>query len=140
LFNTLLLFGQNRLIIHRNHVAAIIAVTVISFIASANSSTPGFSIIAQVMGILLFSTYFFSVLTNFGLSVPRWVQAYARFALAIVIIGFITYVGRKLHLLPRSEELRLRSIYAEPSLFVYVTLPAFGIYANAFLRYRKYKL
>ena len=141
LFNSLILFGQNRLIIHRNHAMAILALTVISFIASANSSTPGFSIIAQILGILFFSTYFLSMLTNFGLSVPRWMQIYANFALGIVILGFITYVARKAHILPaRPDEMRLRSIFPEPSLFVYLTLPAFGIYANAFLRHRKYKL
>ena|GEM_PF-797947 len=141
LLNTFFLFVQDRLIIHRNHAAAIFVVTVISFIASANSDTPGFAIIAQIMGILLFSIYFFSLLTNFGLSVPRWMQIYTHCALAIVVIGFITYVGRKLLIAPsKAEEFRLRSIFAEPSLFVYLTLPAFGVYVNAFLRYRRYKL
>ena len=141
LFNSLILFGQNRLIIHRNHAMAVIAVTVVSFVASASSDTPGFSIIAQILGILFFSTYFLSMLTNFGLSVPRWMQIYANFALGIVILGFITYVARKVHLIPaRPDEMRLRSIFQEPSLFVYLTLPAFGIYANAYLRHRKYKI
>jgi hypothetical protein len=141
LLNTLILFVQDRLIIHRNHIAAIFVVTVISFIASANSDTPGYAIIAQVMGILLFSVYFFTLLTNFGLSVPRWMQIYTHIALAIVVIGFITYIGRKLLIPPSArEEFRLRSIFAEPSLFVYLTLPAFGIYVNAFLRHRRYKL
>jgi hypothetical protein len=141
LLNTFFLFVQDRLIIHRNHAAAVFVVTVISFVASANSDTPGFSIIAQVMGILLFSTYFFSLLTNFGLSIPRWVQLYTHCALAIVVFGFIAYVGRKLLIPPsKAEEFRLRSIFAEPSLFVYLTLPAFGVYVNAYLRYRRYKL
>jgi hypothetical protein len=141
LLNTLILLVQDRLIIHRNHAAAIFVVTLVSFIASANSDTPGFSIIAQVMGILLFSTYFFSLLTNLGMSVPRWMQLYTHCALAIVVFGFIAYVGRKLLIPPsKAEEFRLRSIFAEPSLFVYLTLPAFGVYANAFLRHRLYKL
>jgi len=141
LLNSLLLLGQDRLIIHRNHAMAIIALTVVSFIASANSDTPGMSIIAQVLGILFFSTYFLSVLTNFGLSLPRWIQIYTHFALGIVILGFVTYIARRLHLMPAApSEMRLRSIFAEPSFFVYLTLPAFGIYANAFLRDRKYKL
>jgi len=138
--NTALLFGQDRLLIHRNHALVVGSIAVISLIASGNSSTPGFSIMAQVVGILLFSVYFFSMLTNFGLSVPRWMELYVKFALGIVVIGLAGYVARRLHLLPQAKEMRLRSIYAEPSLFIYVTLPAFGIYANAFLRYRKYKL
>ncbi len=141
LLNTLILFVQDRLIIHRNHIAAIFVVAVVSFIASANSDTPGFAIIAQIIGILLFSTYFFTLMTHFGLSIPRWVQIYAQCALAIVAFGFVAYVGRKL-LIPRSEheEFRMRSIFAEPSLFIYLTLPAFGIYVNAFLRNRRYTL
>lgn len=141
LLNALLLLGQDRLIIHRNHAMAIIALTVVSFVASANSSTPGLSIISQILGILFFSTYFFSVLTNFRLSLPRWIQIYTHFALGIVILGFIIYVARRTHLLPPTPgEMRLRSILPEPSFFVYLTLPAFGIYANAFLRHGKYKL
>lgn len=138
--NMIILFNLNRLIIHRNHIAIVAAVAAISFIASANSSTPGLSIVAQIMGILFFSTYFFSVLTNSGLSVPRWIQIYAHFALAIVVMGFVLYVLRRLHLFPADKEFRLRSIYQEPSLFIYMTLPAFGIYANAYLRNRVYKL
>jgi O-antigen ligase len=141
LLNALLMLGQDRLIMHRNHAMAVIAVTVISFVASANSDTPGISIVAQILGIVFFSTFFLSLLTNFGLSIPRWIQIYTHFALGIVILGFITYVLRRLHLMAAApSEMRLRSIFAEPSFFVYLTLPAFGIYANAFLRYRKYKL
>lgn len=140
LLNTMILFVQGRLVMHRYHAAAALAVTILSFVASANSDTPGIAIIAQVLGILLFSSYFFTMLTNFGLSVPRWMQIYCQFALAIVILGFIIFILRQLHLMPRGREGRLRSIYPEPSLFVYVTLPAFGIYANAYLRDKKYKL
>jgi hypothetical protein len=140
LLNTMILFVQGRLVMHRYHALAVLAVTVLSFVASANSDTPGIAIIAQVLGILLFSSYFFTMLTNFGLSVPRWMQIYCQFALAIVILGFIIFILRQLHLMPRGREGRLRSIYPEPSLFVYVTLPAFGIYANAYLRDKKYKL
>lgn len=141
LLNSLLLLGQDRLIIHRNHAVAVIAVTVVSFVASANSSTPGIAIIAQIVGIVFFSTFFLSLLTNFGLSIPRWIQIYTHFALGIVILGLGIYIARKTHILPaQGAEVRLRSIFAEPSFFVYLTLPAFGIYANAFLRHRKYKL
>lgn len=138
--NTAILMSQDRLVMHRNHAMIVLAATVISFIASARSGTPGVSIMAQVVGIVLFSVYFFSMLTNFGLSVPRWLQIYCQFALGIVILGFAIFVGRHLHLLPPGRDGRLSSIYQEPSLFVYATLPAFGIYTNTYLRHRTHKL
>jgi hypothetical protein len=49
------------------------------------------------------------------------------------------FIARHLHLIPFGRETRLRSIYPEPSLFVYSTLPAFGVYANAYLRDKRYK-
>lgn len=138
--NTLILMGQDRLVMHRNHAMVVLAATIMSFIASAHSGTSGVSIIAQVLGILVFSVYFFSMLTNSGLSVPRWLQIYCHFALGIVVLGFALYVARHLHVLPPGRDGRLTSIYQEPSLFVYATLPAFGIYTNAYLRNRIYKL
>jgi hypothetical protein len=140
LVNTLILLGQNRLVMHRHHAIVILAATVISFIASAHSGTSGLSIIAQILGILLFSIYFFSMLTNFGLSVPRWIQIYCQFAMGIVLLGFALFIARHLHLLPPGRDGRLTSIYQEPSLFIYITLPAFGIYTNAFLRDQRFKL
>lgn len=139
LLNTVILLAQDRLLIHRYHAAVILSLALLSFVASAGSATPGLAIISQVVGILFFSVYFFSMLTNSGLSVPRWVQIYCHFAVGIVIIGFAMFIARHLHLMPMGREARLRSIYPEPSLFVYATLPAFGIYANAYLRDRKYK-
>jgi O-antigen ligase len=138
--NTAILMAQDRLIMHRHHAMIVLAATVISFIASARSGTPGVSIVAQVLGILVFSIYFFSMLTNFGLSVPRWLHMYCQFALGIVVLGFAMFVARHLHLLPPGRDGRLTSIYQEPSLFVYATLPAFGIYTNAYLRNRIYRL
>ena len=140
LVNTGILMVQDRLVMHRHHGLIVLAATVISFIASAHSGTSGVAIIAQVLGILVFSVYFFSMLTNFGLSVPRWLQIYCHFALGIAVLGFVLFVARHLHVLPPGKDGRLTSIYQEPSLFVYATLPAFGIYTNAYLRNRTYKL
>jgi hypothetical protein len=140
LVNTLILLAQDRLVMHRHHAIIVLAATVISFVASAHSGTSGVSILAQVMGILLFSIYFFSMLTNFGLSVPRWIQLYSQFAFGIIILGFAIFIARHLHLMAPGRDWRFSSIYQEPSLFVYATLPAFGIYANAYLRDRTHKL
>jgi hypothetical protein len=139
MLNTLILLIQDRLIMHRRHAILIIIVAFFSFVASHGSKTPGMAIIAQLIGILLFSIYYFSMLTNFGLSVPRWMQIYCHFATGIVILGFVLLIGRHLHLLPQARDPRLVSLYPEPSLFVYSTLPAFGIYANAYLRDRRYR-
>ena len=138
--NTGILIAQDRLVMHRHHAMIVLAATVISFIASARSGTSGVAIIAQILGILVFSVYFFSMLTNYGLSVPRWLQIYCHFALGIAVLGFVLFVARHLHVLPPGKDGRLTSIYQEPSLFVYATLPAFGIYTNAYLRNRAYKL
>src|SRR5262249_52011750 len=116
-----------------------LVMAVVSFVASRGAGTPGMAIIAQLIGILLFSIYFFSMLTNSGLSVPRWMQIYCHYANAIVLLAFLIFVLRYLHLMPMGREARLRSIYPEPSLFVYVTLPAFGLYANAYMRDRRYR-
>jgi len=140
LLNTLILLGQDRLVMHRHHAIIVLAATVISFIASARSGTSGVAIIAQVVGILLFSIYFLSMLTNSGLSVPRWMQIYSQFALGIIILGFAIFVARHLGLMAPGRDGRLTSIYQEPSLFVYSTLPAFGIYVNAWLRDRRYEV
>ncbi len=137
--NTMILLVQDRLIMHQRHAAVVLAMAVVSFLASRGTATPGMAIIAQLVGILLFSLYFFSMLTNFGLSVPRWMQIYCQFATAIVLLGFALFVLRHLHLFPSGRDPRLTAIYPEPSLFVYVTLPAFGIYANAYLRDRRYR-
>ena len=137
--NTVILLIQDRLIMHRRHAALVLVMAIVSFIASHGSMTPGTAIIAQLMGILLFSIYFFSMLTNSGLSVPRWMQIYCQFANAIVLLGLVMFFGRHFHLLGAARDPRLTSIYPEPSLFVYVTLPAFGLYANAYLRDKRYR-
>ena len=139
LVNTAILFVQDRLIMHRRHAAIVLVVAVVSFMASRGSSTPGMAIIAQLIGILLFSVYYFSMLTNFGVSVPRWMQIYCHFTTGVVLLGFVIFIGRHLHLLPAGRDSRLTAFYPEPSLFVYTTLPAFGIYANAYLRDRRYR-
>jgi len=139
LLNTAIMLLRDKLIIHQRHAAVVLVLAVVSFVASRGAATPGMAILSQLIGILLFSIYYFSLLTNFGLSVPRWMQIYCHFATGFVILGFVLFIGRHLHFLPEARDPRLTSIYPEPSLFVYATLPAFGIYANAYLRDRRYR-
>ena len=138
--NTMILLSQDRLLLHRYHALAIFVVLMVSLAASAHSETPAAAIVAQVMGIGLFSVFFFSMLTNSGLSVPRWMEIYARLALWLAIWGLIAFVLRILHLIPVNGVLRLRAFYSEPALFVYSTLPAFSLYLSTYLRHKTHKL
>jgi len=67
--NTALLFGQDRLLIHRNHALAVATVAVISLIASGAPPHQALDH-CTVVGILLFSVYFFSMLTNSACQCP----------------------------------------------------------------------
>lgn len=140
LLNTMILLSQDRLVIHRKHILVIFIALAVSLAASANSTTPAAAILAQLIGISLFSIYFFSMLTNFGLSVARWMEIYTQVALAVAVWGVVGYVLQKLHLLPNEALGRLRAFYSEPSTFVYATLPAFGLYVNTYLRHKTHKL
>jgi O-antigen ligase len=138
--NTVILLVLNRLLIHRNHAIFVGIVMLVSVVAARHSGTPVFSIVAQIIGILVFSIYYFSMLTTYGLSVPRWIEIYARAALLIAIWGIIDFVARTLHIFPQTGQTRLHSILPEPSFFVYLTLPAIGIYLNAHLRQGGYRM
>lgn len=132
--NTAILLALNRLVIHRNHAIFVGLVMLLSLIAARRSGTPAVSIVAQITGILVFSVYYISMLTTYGLSVPRWLEIYTKAAVLIAIWGIIDLIGRTLHIFPESTQPRLHSILPEPSFFVYLTLPAIGVYLNAQLR------
>ena len=56
----------------------------------------------------------------------------------IAVYGLVAYVAQHaLHLDPEGEQ-RLKAIFAEPSLFVYTTLPAMGYYINCWVNERRY--
>lgn len=138
--NTAILLSQDRLVLHRNHALAIFIILMVSVMASGGSETPAAAIVAQILGITVFSIYFLSMLTNAGLSVPRWMEIYARVALIVAVWGLVAFVLRILHLLPNTGENRLRAFFSEPSLFVYSTLPAFGLYLSTYLRHKTHRL
>lgn len=139
LFNTLVLFALNRLLIHRNHAILIAAVTLISVFAARFSGTPMSAIVAQIMGIMMFSICYISMLTTSGLSLPRWLKIYSQAALLIAIWGVIDFVARKTNVFPETVQTRLHSVFDEPSFYVYLTLPAIGIYLNEHLRKGGYR-
>jgi hypothetical protein len=133
--NALILLALGQLTIHRNHLIAISAVTGFSLIGAHYSGTGINSIIVQVVGITVFSTYYFSMLTNFDVSLTRWMDMYVRAALPVAILGLVQWtLGRLLHL----GDGRLTSIYSEPSHYIFVTLPAVGYCINRYVSARQY--
>ena len=140
ILNTLLLLILGRLVIHKTHAILIAVVAALSMIAAHFSQTPLTAIIAQIAGIALMSVCYFSVLLTSGLTVPRWMALYAHVAFYLAVIGIGGFVAQHiLHYDPLGDK-RLKSIFAEPSLFVYTTLPAVGYYINAWATERRYGL
>jgi hypothetical protein len=138
--NTAILFLLGRLVIHKGHALIIAAVAATSVLAAHFSPTPLTAIIAQIGGIGLMSIFYFSMLLTSGLTVPRWMELYTNAAFYLAVIGIGGFIAQHtLHYDPEGEQ-RLRSIFAEPSLFVYTTLPAMGYYVNTWVNERRYGL
>lgn len=139
IFNTLLLLALGRLVIHKWHAIVIGVVALLSMLAAHFSPTPLTSIIAQIAGISLMSVCYFSVLLTSGLTVPRWMNLYANVAFLLALYGIADNLlfHHFMHVDPLGEQ-RLKSIFTEPSLFVYTTLPAIGYYINSWFSERRY--
>lgn len=133
--NCAILFFQNRLVIHPYHALAIGTVTALSVAGSIFSKTPINSILSQIAGISLMSVYYFSVLTTAKMTIRQWLDAYARVAFAVCLFGYPQLFLAHLLISPDS---RLRSIFTEPSLYVYTTLPALGYFLNCWFREKRY--
>jgi hypothetical protein len=136
LLNCAILLATNRLVIHRNHAAAIGLLAILTLLAARFSATPLNAILAQIVGITLMSVYYFSVLSTSGLTVQRWMDLYARYAFALALLGLADFVVRK-YLLHQGD-VRLTAFFAEPSLYVYTTLPALGYFVNCWVEQRRY--
>jgi hypothetical protein len=133
--NTLILFWLGRLIIHPYHAIAIGALAMASLASSIFSPTPFNAILSQIAGISMMSIYYFSMLVTTGWSLRRWMELYAHIAFGICLVGFVGWVY-----LIASHDIdgRLKSIFAEPSLYVYTTLPAVGFFMNCWLTEKRY--
>jgi len=132
--NTAILLALNRLLIHRNHALFAMAVVLVSLVAARRSGTSAAAIVQQIAGALVFSTYYLSMLTTYGLSVPRWMNLYTKGALFVASVSIVEYLARTLHAIPQLNDNRLHWPYPEPSFYVYMTLPAIGTYLTAHLR------
>jgi O-antigen ligase len=133
--NSAILFAMKRLVIHPNHALAIGAVAVFSVVASIFSPTPLNSILSQIAGISVMSIYYFSMLTTSGLTIRQWLDIYARVAFALCLFGFPQWIIS--HVTDAADP-RLRSIFTEPALYVYTTLPALGYFLNCWFREKRY--
>lgn len=133
--NSAILFWKNRLVIHPYHAIAIGTVATFSVVASLFSATPLNSILSQVAGISVMSVYYFSMLTTARLTIRQWLEIYARVAFVLCLFGFPQWIIS--HLQDASDP-RLRSIFTEPSLYVYTTLPALGYFLNCWFREKRY--
>ena len=128
ILNTVILLLLGRLMIHKVHAIVIAVVAATSILATQYSQTQITAIIAQIVGIMLMSVCYFSVLLTSSPTVPRWLNLYANIAFYLAVYGIGAFiVQHAMHYDPEGEQ-RLKSIFREPSLFVYTTLPAMGFY------------
>jgi O-antigen ligase len=133
IFNSLLLLALNRLSIHRNHLLAILAIAAFSVVGTRVSGVSSTVIFAQILGITVMSVYYLSILTSLDLPPKRWMEIYVWLALAVAILGIALWPLEVLY-----DDGRLKSIYSEPSFYIYVTLPAVGYCFNAYASSRRY--
>ena len=133
IFNSVLLLAMNRLSIHRNHLIVILAIAAFSLVGTRVSGISSTVIFAQILGIGVMSVYYFSALTRLGLTPKSWMEIYVWLALAVAILGIVLWPLEVLH-----DDGRLKSIYSEPSFYVYVTLPAVGYCINGYVNSRRY--
>lgn len=134
--NALVLLTLNRLYVNPKHIFAIVALAVFSLVSAHYASTPVTAVIAQILGISLMSIYYFSVLTSFGSSLSGWMELYARFAYGVAVFGILYFPFQRF--VGYGEPGRLHSIFIEPSIYVFTTIPAVGWYTNVWLRTRRY--
>jgi hypothetical protein len=134
--NALALLTLNRLYVNPKHIFAIAALAAFSLVSAHYANTPVQAVVAQILGISLMSVYSFSVLTSFGMTLSDWMEIYARFAFGVAFFGILYFPLQRFA--DYGEAYRLHSIFSEPSLYIYLTLPAIGWYANVWLRTRRY--
>jgi len=136
LLNSAALLFLNQLQVHRNHLVAIAALGAFSLVSGHFAGTPVNAPFSQIVGISVISIYFLSALATLGPSVQRWMDMYARIAFGVACFGIVKWpIERLLHI---GYDGRLTSFYAEPSNFVYTTLPALGYFINCYVQERRY--
>lgn len=134
ILNSIALLASHRLALHRNHILALLALSIFSIIGALQSGTPLTAPASQILGIGITSVYFFTALTSFGIPLSRWMELYMRVAFALAVFSLIIWPAVAL----LTNDVRLRAVYSEPSFYIYVTLPAVGYCVNCFIQERRY--
>jgi hypothetical protein len=135
ILNCLILLVFDRLTIHRNHLIALLSIAGFSLIGAFSADAGIKPIIAQTVGIAVLSVYYFSALTNLGIGLSRWMEMYVRVAFLAALLGILQWaIARELHI----GDGRLKSIFIEPSHYVFLTLPAVGYCINRYVIKREY--
>lgn len=134
LFNCLLLLLLDALIIHNNHLLALLILGIFGAIGAQLSGAPLSGPISQILGISVMSIYFLSALTGFGLPLSRWMELYMRAAFYWAVFALLAWPV----ITWMTGDNRLRALYSEPSFYIYVTLPAVGYCVTRFVRERLY--
>jgi hypothetical protein len=133
--NSLILLILDKLRVHRNHIVALLAVSTFSLVGGTLAETPITAQASQILGISVVSIYFFCALAVLGPSVRQWMDMYARIAFGVAVYGIAHWGTAKLF---HMGDGRLTSFYAEPSNFVYTTLPAIGYFINCYVTEKRY--
>jgi hypothetical protein len=121
LANCALLLARGTLVVHRLHVYFLAGLAAVSLLAAINTHNPARAMIAQLTGISVFSIYHYSVLHHTRFSLARVMQIYSGWATVAAIWGYPLWLYHK----AQGEALyRFCSWFAEPSHYVYATLPA----------------
>ncbi len=134
ILNSLVLLALNRLNIHRNHLLALLALSVFGMAGAQLSGTPLTAPVSQILGISAMSIYFLNALTSFNLSLRQWMELYLRAAFALAVFALISWPLISAY----SGDFRLRAFYTEPSFYVNATMPAVGYCLNRFIQERRY--
>ena len=121
LANALLLFLRGELVIPRAQIYFLAGLTLVSALATTLAHNPIHAMISQIVGISFFSIYYYSVFHRTKFTLAQIIDIYMGWAVFVALWGYPLWLIHKL----RGETLyRFHSWFAEPSHYVYATLPA----------------
>ncbi len=121
LMNSVLLLARGMLVIHRFHAYCLAGLALLSIAAAVITHNPVRAMVAQITGISIFSIYHYSVFHETKFSLEKIIKIYISWTTLAAILGYPIWLYHK----ARGETLyRFCSWFAEPSHYVYATLPA----------------
>lgn len=121
LVNSFLLFASGELVVTRAHATFLFSIAALSLIAASITHNPMHATAAQIAGISLFSIYHYNVFNRTAVSLTRIIEIYSGWATLAAAWGYPVWLIYKL----QGDTLyRFHSWFAEPSHYIYATLPA----------------